>query len=439
MGSLAEDVVFLSLTDTDALETLVTVGLPMEAITEERMRPVVEWAVEQYFVSGRTRAPSRQALIDTWGQVIEDARIELLPEDEDADTIEWAIDYLGSQWVHYKFQAWMREAGLGMASADVHDRVPTLAKVADQVFEISQSVQPRHMQIEAVEGFERSLQNYEARAAAGHVTRGITFGTGMETIDEHTFGIHPGELAVLAAGPKTGKSFMLDRVAKECWWRQNLTTVLITLENSVDMTMDRIACMHVGVDSRRYQRGLCLPEEVEKVRQFVNDELKSKDRPEFHIIMPEPGKRTMSSMVRHAQMLGVEALFIDQLTFVEHPDPGRKGRPEIIRDLMHELKSLISTGKQPIPTMIAHQINRAGMEAARKAGYLSMEHMAEGSEVERTVDWAFGLYQSGDARIAGEALLQVLAARREDINAWNLIWQPANGMVGTLGEVEIAA
>ncbi len=439
MGSIAEDVVFLSLTDTDALETLVTIGLSMEAITEERMRPVVEWAVEQYFISGRTRAPSRQALLDTWGQVIEDARIELLPEDEDADTIEWAIDYLASQCAHYKFQSWMREAGLAMATASVHERLPILANVADQVFTISQSLQPRHMQIEAVEGFERSLQNYEARAAAGHVTRGITFGYGMEDIDEHTYGIHPGEVAVLAAGPKTGKSFMVDRVAKECWWRQELITTLFTLENSVDMTIDRIACMHVGVDSRRYQRGLCTPEEVEKVRQFVYDELKSKDRPEFHIIMPEPGKRTMSSMVRQAQMLGSQALFIDQLTFVEHSDPGRKARNEIIRDQMHDLKTLVSSGKQPIPVMIAHQINRAGMEAARKTGHLMMEHMAEGSEVERTADWVFGLYQSGDARVAGEALLQILAARREDTNAWNLIWQPANGMVGNLGEVEIAA
>ncbi len=439
MGSTAEDVIFLSLTDTDALETLVTIGLPMDAITEETMRPVVEWAVEQYFISGRTRAPSRQALLDTWGQVIDDARVELLPEDEDADTVEWAIDYLASQWTHFQFQQWMRDAGLRMASASVHDRVPMLAQVADEVFTISQSVQPRHMQMEAVEGFQRSLQNYEARAIAGHVTRGITFGSGMEAIDEHTYGIHPGELAVLAAGPKTGKSFMVDRVAKECWWRQELTTVLFTLENSVDMTIDRIACMHIGIDSRRYQRGLCTPEEVEKVRQFVNDELSSKDRPEFHVIMPEPGKRTMSSMVRQAQMLGAQALFIDQLTFVEHPDPGRKGRPEIIRDHMHTLKSLISTGKQPIPTLIAHQINRDGMVSARKTGHLSMEHMAEGSEVERTADWVFGLYQSSDARIAGEALLQILAARREDTSAWNLVWQPANGMVGNLGETEIAA
>lgn len=439
MSSLAEDVLFLSLTDTDALETLVTVGLVPEAIPTAAMRPVVDWAVERFFESGRTRAPSRQALLDTWGQTIDDARVELIPEDEDADTIQWAIDYLKSQWVHVQFQEWLKVSGTAMAQAAVDQRVDTVALVADQLFALSVAVQPRHMQIEVHDGFQRSLHNYEARVVEGHQTKGIVFGNGMETIDQHTYGIHPGEVAIVAAGPKTGKSFMLDRVAKECWWDKDQVSILYTLENTVDMTMDRIACMHLGIDSRRYQRGECLPEEIEKVRWFVNDTLKATDRNPFHIVMPEPGKRSMSAMVRHAQMLNAESLFIDQLTFVEHPDPGRKARSEIIRDLMHELKVLVSTGSQPIATMMAHQINREGMNSARKTGYLLMDHMAEGSEVERTADWVFGLYQSQDDRIAGEALFQVLAARREDTVAWKLVWQPSGGMVAVIGEQEIAA
>lgn len=439
MTSLAEDVVFLSLTDTDALETLVTIGLPVEMVPTEPMRPVVDWAVEQFFVSGRTRAPSRQALLDTWGQVIDDARVELMPEDEDADTIEWAIDYLKSHWLHVQFQDWIKTSGTAMATAEIHERLPMLSVVSDDLFSLVTQVQPRHMQVDAVDGFARALHDYEARATEGHQTRGIVFGTGMGPVDEHTFGIHPGEVCVVAAGPKTGKSYFLDRSAKECWWSNQMTTVLFTLENSVAMTIDRIACMHLGVDSRRWQRGQCSPEEVEKVRHFVHDVLPSADRPPFHVIMPEPGKRSMQAMVRQAQMLGAEALFIDQLTFVEHPNPGRKGRPEIIRDLMHDLKTLVSTGNQPIPTVIAHQINRDGMASARKSGHLLMDHMAEGSEVERTADWVFGIYQSADDRIAGEALFQVLAARREDTNNWKLVWQPSSGMVATIGETEIAA
>lgn len=437
MTSRAEDIVFLSLNDTDALESLVSIGLPEECIPTESMRPVVAWAVDRFFESGRTVAPTRAAMLDTWGTHIDDARVELLPEDEDADTIQWAVDWLKSQYVHHQFQTWLKVAGAEMAKADVPDRLATLAAQADTLFALSTAVQPRHMRVEIKEGLTQALRDYEAREVEGHQTRGIVFGTGMEDLDAHTYGIHPGEVAVVAAGPKTGKSFFLDRVAKECWWRGD-ETVLFTLENSVKMTVDRIACMHLGINSRRWQRGECTEIEVAKVREFIHDVLPSREA-NLHVIMPEPGKRSMAAMVREAQMLGAKSVFIDQLTFVEHPDPGRKGRPEIIRDLMHDFKSLVSTGPEPLSGMLAHQVNREGMNSARKTGHLLMDHMAEGSEVERTADWVFGLYQSHDDRIAGEALFQVLAARREDTNAWKLVWQPSGGMVATIGETEIAA
>lgn len=433
MTTQSEDVLYLSLTDTDALETLATIGLDEEAIPTEEMRVVVAWAIDQFFMSGRTRAPSRAALLETWGQHIEDAKVELLPEDEDADTIDWAISALKAQFIHWQHQQFTKSSGVEMAQATAPDKISVLAKQANELFSLSMRVQPKHMQVEVSTGIEKALAQYEARALEGHSSRGMQFG--LKEVDEHTFGIHDGELAVLAAPPKTGKSFFLDKVADDCW-KQGHDSVLFTLENSVEMTLDRIICLHLGIDSRRWQRGLCSPEEVDRVRWFVNDMIPTMEG-RLHVIMPEPGQRTMTSMVRHAQMLGARRLFIDQLTHVEHADPGRKARPEIVGELMAELKIAITTMGQPMPALLAHQINRAGAEAARKAGHLQMEHLAESSFVERTADWVFGLYQSGDDRISGMALLQVLAARREDLNAWKLVWSPSSGMVAVSEEVEI--
>jgi hypothetical protein len=435
VSTIAEDVLFLSLTDTDSIEVLSQVGLDLEAIPTDEMRPVVAWAIDQFFESGRTRAPTRAAMLATWGQEIEDAGVELLPEDEDADTIQWAISTLKAQFIHFEFQTFLRKSGTEMAAAPTPDKIAALAVQADTLFALSMRVQPRHMQVEANMGFINSLAAYEAREREGHITRGMTFG--LPAIDEHTYGIHDGELAIIAAGPKAGKSFFLARAAKECWV-DGKDTVLITLENAVQMTVDRIVCLHLGINSRRYQRGLCSQEEKDRVVMFINDVM-PKMSAKLHVIMPEPGKRTMSSIVRLTQTLGSRRLFIDQLTFVEHPDPGHKARNEVIRDQMHDLKSLISTGNEPISCMLAHQINRAGMEVARKTGFMRMEDMAEGAEVERTADWVFGLYQGHDDRVAGEALLQVLAARREDLNAWKLVWQPSVGMVAVAREFEIDA
>ena len=435
MTSVAEDVLFLSLTDTDSIEALSTIGLDPEAIPTEEMRPVVAWAVDRFFESGRTRAPTRASLLATWSQEIEDAGVEMLPEDEDADTIQWAIKALNAQFVDFRFQTFIRASAVEMAAATNPDKVAALGVQADALFALSMRVQPRHMQIEAQRGFIDSLADYNAREREGHTTRGMVFG--LPAVDEHTYGIHEGELGVLAAGPKVGKSFFLARAAKECWVNGK-DTVLITLDNSVKMSMDRIVCMHLGINSRNWQRGVCSPEEKDRVAWFINDVMPEMPA-KLHVIMPEPGKRTMSSIVRLTQTLGSRRLFIDQLTFVEHPEPGRKARNEIIRDQMHDLKTLISTGDEPIACLLAHQINRAGVEMARKVGYLLMEHMAEGAEVERTADAIFGLYQSHDDKVAGEALLQILGFRREELNAWKIIWQPAVGMVAVAREIDVFA
>ena len=764
MTSRAEDVVYLSLTDTDRLERLIDIGLDLESVPTEPMRPVIEWAINQFFESGRTVAPSREAMLETWGKVIDDARVELLPEDEDADSTSWAVENLHSHYVMHQFSAFTKVSAIEMASAAVTDRLATLSAVTDELFNLTSRVQPRHSQRDAFEGTARSIREFEARQSEGHRRRGIGFG--LPQVDDHTFNIHPGELAVIAAPPKTGKaqpldapvltpagwvrmgdikpgdqvvgsdgratdvlaihpqgeidiwrvttddgavveccgdhlwrilphglsartvstrdiaqaladdrkrytyipvvdpvempeadlpidpyllgmllgdgcvrggtptltpgdpelieaaialtpggtyrrygestretvalsvgvkgrpnpltvilrdlgvwgelsvdktiptqylrssvtqrmallaglmdtdggingrstcfytsspgmrdcvtelvrslggvascvtktsgarssytlsirlpetlgcpfrfsrkakawhsagtkkrpptrrivearlvrkdqamcitvaandhlyvtggyvvthnSYLLGRIALEAWMNQGKRVVLFTLENSVEMTFDRIICMHLGINSRDWQRGLCSPEEVQQVREF------HESIPDLHghleVIQPESDRRTMESMVRQAKMLDADALLIDQLTFVKHPNPGRKGRPEIIGELMHSLKESISTGTQKIPTILAHQINREGAKAAKKTGFLEMEHLAEGSEVERTADWVFGLHQSADQRQVGEALLQILAARREDIKTWEMTWEPSRGLAGIIRE-----
>jgi hypothetical protein len=75
------------------------------------------------------------------------------------------------------------------------------------------------------------------------------------------------------------------------------------------------------------------------------------------------------------------------------------------------------------------------VKAAQKAGFLEMHHLAEGSEVERTADWVFGLYQSSVHRQVHQALLQTLAARREDTASWELIWNVQEGLVDVAGRV----
>jgi len=120
------------------------------------------------------------------------------------------------------------------------------------------------------------------------------------------------------------------------------------------------------------------------------------------------------------------------LTWVEHPDPRGLSAREIIRDVLRTFRVMISSGhtSQRLPLLLAHQINREGMKSVDTDGRLKMWHLAESSEVERVVDFAFGLYQGEAYREVNQTTLQMLAARRVDLKHWILRWNPTGDGTG---------
>lgn len=429
MASHAEDVLLSLLDDVDSVETLAREGLPTDAIPTEEIRPVVSWVIDQYFASGRLKAPSKEAIHATWGQVLEDAEVTL-GDGTETDDIEWAIDDLRQKYIELRAQQFNKAFGIKVYEAPPTEKVAAVHEAAYDLTRLALSMMSQADVTDILVGAQNALRDHAARAAAGQTVQGLV--TGLPEVDTHFGGIRDGEVCTFAAPPKTGKSYGLNRFA---WENAVLgrTAVLFTLENSVSMTVDRIGCMALGIDPGRWQRGEANEAEVSRMEIWVNEVLPNLPG-ELHIIRPEVGKATMQAMVRQAEMLGCNALFIDQLTFVENPGGEKKSRNENIREMMHDLKNLVSTGRHKMPAMVAHQINREGVKMARKLGYLEMDHLAEGSEVERTSDLVLSLYQSQENRAIYMALLQTLAARRSDYKNWNLNWNIGSGLVSVIGE-----
>lgn len=429
--SRSEDVLYSSLTDVDALEQLVKIGLPLECIPTPVMRDVVAWAVSYFDKSGQTKAPTREALMETWGQTIEDAEVEIENSDVELEDVGWAIDSLKARYADWKFQSWQKEAAAKLAEANSTTRLTVLEEQVHELNQMILGLRDKSQEVEGIEGFQRSLAAYEKRAATAQQHRGMAFG--VEEIDQYTYGIHEAELAVLAAGPKTGKSVTMAYILLQ-EWRKGRHATYYTLENSVDMTYDRLVCIHLHVDHDRYRRGEAGEDEVERVRTFIaerGEEL----REAIHVIQPERGKRTVQHMTRQARAMGTESLLIDQLTFMEASDRRLRG-PEMIKDIMHDLKDAIG-GRLSIPCLLAHQINREGMREAKKNGWLEMYMLAEGSEVERTADWVFGLYASPDEQQAQMIKWQTMATRRGSSNKnWRVgVWRPWVNQVDALEEI----
>lgn len=233
----------------------------------------------------------------------------------------------------------------------------------------------------------------------------------------------------------THNSFFLDLVALREWERGKCVT-LYTLENSVEMTLDRIACLATGVSYRGWQCGTCSDVEVDRVRSWIND-LPGAGAP-FHVLHPPIEKRRVAALVRDAQVRDTESLLIDQLSHVVHENP--KLRYDLqISDSIRTLSDLIGTGRRRIPCLLAHQINREGVKAAFRRGYYEMSDLADSAGVERGADWVFGLYQSMDQRAAipPQALFHTLAARREDFKHFSMIWEVESAHFIVRGETQL--
>lgn len=436
MTSRSEDTLYSSLTDVDALEQVFKIGLNLDAIPTVAMREVVQWALDYFDRSGQMKAPSREALLETWQQVLEDAEVVIAEVDIQLDDVQWAVDALHAQYALYKFQLWQTEAASAIYESSVVDRLTVMESQAHQLNELLLGLRDKTQEVEGIDGFRRSFADYQVRAETSQTHRGMAFG--IDEIDAYTYGIHEGELAVLAAGPKTGKSVTMAFTLLQEWVRRRRSTYY-TLENSVEMTYDRLVCIHLGVDHDRYRRGEATEEEVARVRMFLADEDRMKDLKDFiRVVQPDRGKRTVQWITRHARAIGTQSLMIDQLTFMEASHRSLRG-PDKITDIMHDLKDGIG-GRNPMSCLLAHQINREGMREAKKNGMLEMWMFAEGSEVERTADWAFGLYASDDERRAQMIKWQTLATRRGStlFNA-RLAWRPWINQIAFLDEIGLAA
>lgn len=431
MSALGQRVLIGHLVDKEALEILAREGLPEEAVPTPELRKVVTYSLDYFFRSDLQKAPTPAVLRQEFGDDLDDAEVDI--ETEPEESIEWAIDDLKSTYVHNQVSSFNKTFAMAMSEADSSEKIGVLNEHSAELVSLGLSLERRSIRTDLKEAAPGILRDYHARAAAVGDFQGMGFG--LPEIDNHIYGVHDGELAVFAAGPKTGKSFWIDWVAlKE--WERGRRVALFTLENSVQMTLDRIACMATHTDANTWMRGESTEQEVDRVGVWL-EKVQASDNP-LWVLQPDMGQRSVQQIVREAELRETQSLLIDQLTFMEiGQGPGdRRGKPEKIGEALHMLKGMISQGRRPMACLLNHQINREGVKAADKEGRLQMYHLAEGSEVERTADLIFGGYQSHDQRLLRQLQVQMLGARRVNTKNWIIGWRPEVGLIKVKQDLE---
>lgn len=422
------------LTETESLNVLASEGFAnddrLDILTKEGTRKIVKWALNKYFQSGRVLPVTKTMLTETWGDELEALGVEIDDETE-LEPIEWVIEDLAAAHSLLVGNGFAEGLVTSLHHADGPDRPRVLAEQSHKLFAEARKVQSKRQQATADEGLAMSLDRYHARTQVAEEITGMAFG--MPSIDNYTMGIHPGELCVFAGASGSGKSWIGLKTAFE-EWRRSRRAVLFTLENSLDMTFDRLACVGSGADYELYQRGK-LPEVVVKRIDQVREAIYYSEKKPL-VVMPPKSERSMEFMVRKSFADEVDSLIIDQLSFV---DPGKvrskDARWAVFSQMVHDLYELISSDKQKLPCLLLHQIKGDGVERAKKTGFYTMEDLAESREIDRTADFVFAVYQDLMMERDDEAEWQTLKGRRVPKKKhFPMIWNLGLGHIAVIND-----
>jgi len=432
MSRYSEKQLIAHLLDEDSVEFLIKQGFRTELIPTPELQDVYEFAVD-YFLSARI-APTEEVFDShevsagrTIGNMLDDLELEWR---EGAETsIDWVSNSLKASYVTAQSQKLMREGAQHLAESDDEDRLTTFSDFISQGVQLVSLLQDRRRVVDVREGMRDRLDAYYRRAA-NEVMPGLTLG--MPELDHYTNMVQDGELAMLAAFAKVGKSYAADIIALR-EWQTGRIPALFTLENSIDMTLDRLACIACGVDSTAWQRGECAEIDVERVKTTI-EEMEGAEHP-FFVFSPEPGTRTPEAMVRFAQVREADSIIIDQFSHVEYKGK-QSHRPTQFAETISSLKDCLNMGYKPLPALLLHQINREGKKAADSRGYHEMTDLAESSAGERWCDFVFSMYQSHDMYAMSHVLFQVLAARRAPVKWWDMSFRPSIGFVKINEEIQ---
>ncbi len=99
----------------------------------------------------------------------------------------------------------------------------------------------------------RTLENIEAAGKTKGPVTGVP--TGFIDLDYRTAGLQPSDLILIAARPSMGKTAFVINIAQHTAIKNNIPTVVFSLEMGKEQLMNRIFAMETGIDAQKLRTG----------------------------------------------------------------------------------------------------------------------------------------------------------------------------------------
>jgi replicative DNA helicase len=235
--------------------------------------------------------------------------------------------------------------------------------------------------------------------------------TGFPTMDAATGGLQNGQLVVIVAPPKTGKSTLALQIAQNVHMSGKVP-MFQSFEMSNSEQLSRYDAMRARVSHTRLQTGSLTTEEEARYKRILQGIERMREN--FWLIDSAQGS-TVSGIASKIQTLQPDIVFIDGTYLMIDEQTGEANTPQALTNITRSLKRLAQRVNKPIviSTQVLNNKMRNGQVTADAIGYSSSFH--------QDADVIFGL-QREDENVDDTRLLKIIASRNSGPAEVSLLW-----------------
>jgi replicative DNA helicase len=235
--------------------------------------------------------------------------------------------------------------------------------------------------------------------------------TGFPTIDRATSGLQKGQLIVVVAPPKTGKSTLALQIAHNIHLK-GAVPVFQSFEMSNQEQLARYDSMRARLSHHRLLTGTLTPEEESRYQA----KLRSMDMLKHKFWLADSASASVvSGIANKIQMLQPDVLFIDGVYLMIDEQSGEANTPQALTNITRSLKRLAQRAQIPIV------ISTQALSWKMKKGNVTADSIGYSSSFFQDADVIFGL-QREDEDIDDTRLLKVLASRNSGPMEVSMLW-----------------
>lgn len=405
-----EEALLPHLCDNESIEKLWKGGVREEHLEDFNVQDIFKFSLEYYLKSGFTHSVTKDLLEDKFSFYFK--------QEERWNQEPILVDFIVEELlVRYKKNS-LDDVLLESAKASQKDPSEALQVAIEGLTKIQRSTSPRDRHEDYAERYEARISDY-VEGVLEKMTRVPGIPLGWDEITNHIYGIHPGELGLIAGYTGAGKSWFGFQTALKAV-RSGYKVYLASLELDSQLTMNRLDCLVSGVPFRKYERGQLTTKEIELLKS-AREEVESLKGKLLIDFATRPQERTVTELYSRAKQFGADLLVGDQLSWVTPVNTYSSGNYDTLQ-MGEVITDIAYTNKETkLASLWLVQFNREMMTS--QSGKGGLQNIALSSKIEQIVDIAFGIATSKEHELNEMLVLDLLKCRRSKKESWLMEWK----------------